>query len=265
MPAPGTRLWLEVGADGEVPVTDGSTPDTVYRFDLTWLTSSWRCVFGAGCPGIDASLPDAGCCVHGAYFSEAADEERVAAAVARLDATTWANAGHRRHGAGRRWAVSDEDGARRTARVGGVCVFHNPRDFPGGYGCALHGLALAEGEDPMRTKPDVCWQLPVRRTYDEPARADGSTYLQVTVTEYTREGWGGGGADFDWYCTASPTAHVGPEPVWRSLRAELVELVGAQVYDVLDRHCAELVPDSGPRLLPLSVVHPATRASEGRS
>jgi hypothetical protein len=271
VPGPAERLWLEVAAVGEVPLADlpgtGSDPaDTVYRFDLTWLTSAWTCVFGEGCRGIDAALPDVGCCVHGAYFSEPADEERVAEAVARLDAGTWANALHPDRGQGGRWAETDEDGERRTARVGGACVFHNPRGFPGGYGCALHALALAEGRAPLETKPDVCWQLPVRRTYAEPTRPDGSTYLQVTVTEYERDGWGAGGADFDWYCTRSPTAHVGAQPVWRSLRDELVALVGAPVYAVLARRCEELVPQAphaGPRLLPLSVVHPATRASAG--
>ncbi|WP_336923837.1 hypothetical protein [Aquipuribacter sp. SD81] len=278
VPGPVNRLWLEVAAHGEDPVPDalegtadgladaveGGPFDTLYRFDLTWLTSSWTCVFGTGCRGIDAAAPDAGCCTHGAWFSEAADEERVALAVGRLDATTWANAGHPRHGAGGEWAVADEDGDRRTARVGGACVFHNPRGFTGGYGCALHALALAEGRPHLDTKPDVCWQLPLRRTYAEPSRPDGSTYLEVTVTEYTREGWGAGGADFDWYCTASPAAHVGAEPLWRSLRDELVALVGEPVYAVLAARCEELAPSGpGPVLLPLHVVHPATRVSGG--
>ena len=235
MPGPTDRLWLEL-EDGEA---DGRT---VYRFDLTWLTSSWTCIFGGGCPGIDASRPDAGCCVHGAWFSEPADEDRVAEAVARLDADGWANHDHPEHGAGGAWAEPDEDGDRRTAVVDGACVFHNPRGFAGGYGCALHALALREGVPPLTTKPDVCWQLPLRRTYDTVADPDGGEHLQVTVTEYTRAGWGGGGADFDWYCTTSPAAHTGALPVWRSLREELVELVGADVYARLDAHCAQVRP-----------------------
>ncbi|WP_380169141.1 hypothetical protein [Jannaschia sp. R86511] len=254
VPSPTDRLWLELSDEGD-------QPDTVHRFDLTWLTSSYRCIFGAGCPGIDASVPDAGCCVHGAYFSEPDDEARVAQAVARLDPSTWANHDHPEHGAGAEWAEADEDGDRRTARVAGACVFHNPRDFAGGYGCALHALALAEDVPPLSTKPDVCWQLPLRRTYDTVERPDGSQYLQVTVTEYTRGGWGGGGADFDWYCSSSPSAHVAPEPVWLSLRDELVELVGEDVYERLAVHCEQLRPARGRRrLLPLTV-HPATAAA----
>jgi hypothetical protein len=260
VPDPAERLWLEV--------SDGQDPETVHRFDLTWLTSSWTCIFGAGCPGIDASLPDAGCCVHGAWFSEPADEERVAEAVQRLDASTWANHDHPEHGAAGTWAEADDEGDRRTAVVAGACVFHNPRGFAGGYGCALHALALREGVPPLRTKPDVCWQLPLRRTYDTVERADGSEVLHVTVTEYQRRDWGGGGAAFDWYCSTSPAAHTGAEPVWVSLREELVELVGAEVYERLAERCEQLRPvRAGRRLLPLDVVpaavHPATAAAGG--
>ncbi|MFC3690181.1 hypothetical protein [Aquipuribacter hungaricus] len=255
VPGPRERLWVEID-DGD------PYGRTVYHFDLTWLTSSWTCIFGGGCPGIDSSRPDAGCCVHGAWFSEPADEERVALAVARLDRSGWANADHPVHGADGEWAETDPDGDRRTAVVDGACVFHNPRGFPGGYGCALHALALREGVPPLTTKPDVCWQLPVRRTYDTVADPDGGEHLQVTVTEYTRAGWGGGGADFDWYCTTSPAAHTGAVPVWRSLREELVELVGEEVYARLDAHCTALVPPAGARrLLPLTV-HPATAAAQ---
>ena len=49
----------------------------VFRCDLTWLTSRWTCIFGAGCPGIFQSSPEAGCCSLGAHF---ADEARLALA-----------------------------------------------------------------------------------------------------------------------------------------------------------------------------------------
>jgi hypothetical protein len=274
VPGPTDRLWLELEDDGDGgdggeagDDEDDGAGRTVYRFDLTWLTSSWTCIFGAGCPGIDAARPDAGCCVHGAWFSEPADEQRVAEAVARLDAGRWANHDHAEHGADGAWAVPEADGDRRTAVVDGACVFHNPRGFPGGHGCALHALALVEGVPPLTTKPDVCWQLPLRRTYDTVPDPDGGEHLQVTVTEYTRAGWGGGGADFDWYCSTSPAAHAGATPVWRSLRDELVELVGTSVYARLDAHCEQVRPTNAaplarpaPTLLPLTV-HPATAAA----
>ena len=32
-----------------------------FRCDLTWLTSSWSCIFGSGCAGIYKDRPDDGC------------------------------------------------------------------------------------------------------------------------------------------------------------------------------------------------------------
>jgi len=245
------RAWLEF--------PDPADAGQVVRCDLTWLTSSWTCIFGQGCRGIYADRPTDGCCTLGAHFSDADDEKRVAKAVKRLTATQWQ---HRSAGRKGGWTETDEDGARKTRVVDGACVFHNrpgfaPGTFADGAGCALHLLALGEEIDPLRTKPDVCWQLPLRRSYRTVERPDGTSYLEITVAEYDRRGWGEGGHDLDWYCTGNPAAHVGAEPVFRSLRAELVELLGKDAYDVLAAHCEQVV--AARRLLPLSV-HPATRA-----
>src|SRR4029077_17442298 len=69
--------------------------------------------------------------------------------------------------------------------------------------------------------PDVCWQLPVRRTYDRVERPDGTEILVVSIGEYDRRGWGGGGHDLNWWCTGAPEAHVGREPVYLSHRPGL--------------------------------------------
>ncbi|GAB7192646.1 hypothetical protein NUM3379_33550 [Kineococcus sp. NUM-3379] len=242
------RLWVEFPD----PAAAGEDPEVVYRCDLTWLTSSWTCIFGRGCRGIHADRPDDGCCTLGAHFSDAADERRVRAAARRLDAGTWQHAA-----AGRRGTVEvDEGGARKTRVVDGACVFLNRPGFAGGQGCALHSLALREGREPLELKPDVCWQLPLRRTYRTVTRPDSSTYLEVTLAEYDRRGWGEGGHDLDWYCTGNPQAHVGAEPVFRGMAAELVEMLGAPAYAELVRHCEALVGRR--RSLPLTV-HPATR------
>ncbi len=72
------RAWVEF--------RDPADPQQVFRCDLTWLTSSWTCIFGRGCRGIVAGRPDDGCCTLGAHFSDAEDEARVAAYVDRLTA-----------------------------------------------------------------------------------------------------------------------------------------------------------------------------------
>lgn len=253
------RLWAEL--------TDPAEPAQRLRLDLTWLTSRWRCLFGEGrCPGIDADQPDAGCCTLGAHLTDADDVARVAAVVEVLGPDEW-----QLHDPGREqgWS-SEQDGATTTRVVDGACIFLNRPGFPAGAGCALHQHAVVTGRPPYTTKPDVCWQLPLRREYRDVELADGTSYLEISIGEYDRRGWGPGGHDLDWYCTGHPDAHTGAEPVYLSLRDEIVELVGPQAYAELARLCADhlaavdavAATPGDRRLLPLHV-HPATRAAAG--
>ena len=61
--------------------------------------------------------------------------------------------------------------------VEGACIFLNRPGFAGGPGCALHRAALERGQAPMDLKPDVCWQLPLRR--EDTADPDGSVTSTV--------------------------------------------------------------------------------------
>ncbi len=221
------RAWVEFA--------DPADEDQSFRCDLTWLTSRWSCIFGNGCPGIYDRAPEAGCCTLGAHFSERADEKRVRRAVKELAPETWQRyrEGHSRDG----WVETDDEGARKTRVVDKACVFLNDPGFPGGAGCALHGLALRTGRHPVETKPDVCWQLPMRRTYDRVTRPDDTEVLVVTISEYDRRGWGPGGHDLDWYCSGNTEAHVGVEPVYVSCERELRELMGDAAYEELVVHC----------------------------
>jgi hypothetical protein len=227
------RAWVEF--------TDPTDEAQVFRCDLTWLTSRWTCIFGAGCAGIFADRPDDGCCTLGAHFSDRADEKRTMRFAKQLTAETW-----QLHGT-KKLVELDEDGARKTRVVDGACVFLNRRGFAGGEGCALHGLALRQGRHPLETKPDVCWQLPIRRTYDRVTRPDGTEILLVSIGEYDRRGWGPGGHDLDWYCSGNTEAHVGSEPVYVSNRPELVELMGAEAYAELARLCEQRLATATPR------------------
>lgn len=259
------RAWAEF--------TDPAEPAQRLRVDLTWLTSRWHCLFGAGCPGIDADEPDAGCCTLGAHFTDADDVARVRAVVEELGPDEW-----ELHDPGveEGWLVEleGEEGGHRaqaTRVVDGACIFLNRPGFPAGAGCALHQHAVATGVAPLSTKPDVCWQLPLRRQYREVEEVDGSSYLEITITEFDRRAWGPGGHDLDWYCTNEPVAHTAALPVYLSQRAELVELIGEQGYAVLAQLCEahlaaagtppgrRAAPEGRP-LLPL-LVHPATAAA----
>jgi hypothetical protein len=239
------RAWIEF--------LDPEDDEQTFRCDLTWLTSSWTCIFGRGCQGIYAERPDDGCCTLGAHFADEDDEERVAGYVDQLTDLDWQ---HRKAGR-KRWVETDDEGARKTRVKDGACIFLNRPGFAGGAGCALHALAIRTDVHFVQTKPDVCWQLPIRRTYRTVERPDDTSYLEVSIGEYERSGWGPGGHDLDWYCSSNTEAHVGVEPVYVSSRAELVELMGAPAYDELVQHC-----EAHLRSRSALAIHPASR---GRS
>jgi len=221
------RHWVEFA--------DPDNPDVVlFRCDLTWLTSNWTCIYGNGCKGIFKEEPDAGCCTLGAHFSDAEDKVRVSEAVKRLSPEDWE---HHAAGRGKRWLERDDEGVWKTRVVSGACIFSNSATFEGGMGCAFHALARREGVPALEVKPDVCWQLPISRTYERVTRDDGTEVLIVSVTEFSRRQWGAGGHALDWYCSGNTEAHVARVPVYESMREELVELMGASAYEVLSEHC----------------------------
>jgi hypothetical protein len=227
-----------------VEFADPEDADQIFRCDLTWLTSRWSCIFGRGCQGIYADRPNDGCCTLGAHFADTDDESRVGVAVTQLTADVWQ---YQRAGGNLGWAELDDDDtvgqgeqpSRKTRVVDGACIFLNRPGFAGGTGCALHILALNQGRDTVETKPDVCWQLPLRRQFRSVTRTDETSYTEVTIGEYGRDGWGPGGHDLDWYCSSNTEAHLGTEPVYLSSRAELVALMGQPGYEILAGLCAE--------------------------
>jgi hypothetical protein len=258
------REWVEF--------TDPDNPEHLIRADLTWLLSRWTCVFGTACHGVIAGRAAEGCCSHGAFFTDKDDEKRVRKAVKRLNRDTWQ---HYRRGF-ENWTEMDTvDGstpARRTAlreggggapqrgaggelQATGPCVFHNDRDFPGGYGCALHAQAIRDGVHPLEYKPDVCWQLPIRREQEWVTRQDETQVLLTVLTEFDRRGWGSGGHDHHWWCTSSPEAHVGGEPLYRSYQPELTALIGEPAYEKLAELCG--LREKQGQLAP----HPASASS----
>ncbi|MCC3327217.1 hypothetical protein [Nocardia abscessus] len=246
------REWIEF--------VDPANDEHLIVADLTWLLSRWTCVFGTpACQGILSDRPDDGCCSHGAFLSDDDDRKRLGRAVKMLTPQDWQLRGEAVNEQGKLTKSGyleldelDDEPALRTRRFEGACIFLNRPGFAGGVGCALHTMALRRGIEPLEVKPDVCWQLPIRRTQDWVDRPDGVQILRTVITEYDRRGWGPGGADLDWYCSGSPDAHVGSKPVWQSYGPELTELIGAPAYAELARHCKRREG------LGLIAVHPAT-------
>ena len=282
MPLDFARTWAEL--------PDPANPEQRFRVDLTWLTSSWTCIYGSGCKGIYADRPDDGCCTLGAHFTDDEDFERVRAVVAELGEDEWQyHPGRGKRGdkdPSRRSAWTEleaapevaeaaegtegsvgsgtSDAARKTKVVDGACIMLNRPGFPAGAGCALHQHAVLAGRPPHEAKPDVCWQLPIRRSYRTVEHPDDTSYLEVTIAEYDRRGWGPGGHDLDWYCSSNTEAHVGAEPVYRSNRAELTALMGEAAYAALVLRCeahldtVKRARSAGARQLIPLLVHPAT-------
>lgn len=243
------REWLEF--------PDPDDPDHVIHADLTWLLARWRCVFGDGCQGVVAGRSTEGCCSHGAFFTDANDEKRVRGAVRRLTRVTWQRC---RRGFANYTELDTIDGtnpARRTATTpDGPCVFLNDPDFGEGVtGCALHVQALRDGLAPMAYKPDVCWQLPIRRDQEWRQRPDGTKVLVSKLGEFDRRCWGEGGHDLHWWCTGAPRAHRGSNALYQDYERELTELVGAAGFSRLAELCAARLR------LGLVAPHPATVAA----
>jgi hypothetical protein len=246
------REWIEF--------VDPADEEHLIRADLTWLCSRWTCIFGRGCHGTIEGQAATGCCNHGAYLTDTADEKRVKRFAGRLTREDWQlfDVGHARGKNGKlkldiyEPGEDGEENRQKTRVVDGACIFANRADHPGGIGCALHTLALRLGMEPLETKPEVCWQLPVRREQEWIDRPDGTRVLRSTLAEFDRRGWGEGGHDLDWYCTSSPEAHVGGEPMYVSYAPELIALIGEKAYADLAAMCAKRLR------LGLVAVHPAT-------
>jgi hypothetical protein len=247
------REWIEF--------YDPADPEHLVRADLTWLTSAWTCIFGRGCAGVVEGRADDGCCNHGAFFTDADDLARVEVAVGELTPLDWqrhpgAPVGHDD------WTEPDTSTepapgepagqALRTRVLDGACLFLNRPGHPGGAGCALHAMALRQGRHPLETKPDVCWQLPVRREQEWVDRPDDTRVLVSTIGEFDRRGWGPGGHDLHWWCTGSPAAHVAAEPLVETYGPELTALLGPAAYAEL-RRLTEARLDAG-----LVAPHPAS-------
>lgn len=216
--------------------------ERTWVFDVTFLLSGWECIFGNGCQGVlTGPAPELvqGCCSYGAHFTDDDDVARVEAAATTLSDEDWQFAK-----AGRKRGVvkTQRDGTRTSRLVEGACIFLNRPGFAAGPGCALHRAALSRGQEPLELKPDVCWQLPLRR--EDTTSEDGR--VTSTVSQWDRRHWGDGGLEFHWWCTEAPEAFRAKTPVYKSMGAELTAIAGPVVYrnlvDYLDARVTSGTP-----------------------
>jgi hypothetical protein len=225
--------------------------ERTWVFDVTFLASNWTCIFGHGCQGVlTGTAPELvqGCCSYGAHLIDHKDARRVERAAATLTPEQW-----QFEAKGKRGVIKkNKHGETVTRLVDGACIFLNRPGFGAGPGCALHLAALDRGTNPLELKPEVCWQLPLRREDD--VADDG--HVTSTIRQWDRRHWGKGGATFAWWCTEAPDAFVGERSVYVEMEAELIAMVGKKPYRML----AEYMEDRAermPRGVPLP--HPAVR------
>jgi hypothetical protein len=229
--------------------------ERTWVFDVTFLLSSWSCIYGHGCKGVlteDATEMAQGCCSYGAHFVDEADVANVVAHVVRLTSDQWQ---HKKKAAKKGFLASSEpesdggDPVTTTRLVDDACIFLNRPGFARGAGCALHVAALDAGERPLDWKPNVCWQVPLRLV----EHVDENGHVTSTLREWKRRDWGDGGREFHWWCTESSDAFVGSNPVYEYLRDEIIEMVGAKPYELLVTQLERR------RSKPTPLPHPAVR------
>ncbi len=225
-----------------------------WQIDVTFLLSNWQCIFGCGCQGVlTERAPELvlGCCSYGAHFSDRDDRDRVVRVARELRDDEWQFAKVGRKKGVFKKAGKDDDGVMewQTRIVDDACIFLNRDGFAAGAGCAIHVHGLRTGTHHSELKPEVCWQVPLRRLDEE--QEDGTVIS--TLTEFGREGWGEGGQDFAWWCTEAPEAFTGAEPVYRSMDAELRKMLGKRLHRAVVEYLDARYED---RDLP-PVAHPA--------
>jgi hypothetical protein len=231
-----------------------------WQIDVTFLLSRWQCIFGNGCQGVlTEPAPELvhGCCSYGAHFSDKKDRDAVVRMARKLGDDEWqfARVG-RKKGIYARVGKNDDGTTEwRTRLVKDACVFLNRPGFAAGPGCALHQHAMRIGQHHSDWKPEVCWQVPLRRVDVE--QDDGSVIS--TLTEFGREAWDEGGQDFAWWCTEAPEAFTAAEPVYRSLDVELRKMLGKKLYKSVVAYLdgrvavATFPPVTHPAAVPVSI------------
>lgn len=213
---------------------DPEDKNKTWVFDATFLLSNWTCIFGNGCKGIldrDTTDLGLGCCSHGAHIFDEDEQKRIERLSKKLPSSLW----QFKDIASKKGIFANTKDGKKTRVHSGACIFLNRVGFPGGHGCALHIYAVRNKKPPLKYKPYVCWQLPLR--FED--LKDEAGHIYTVLRKWRRYDWGPGGSDFYWWCTESPEAFVGKLPVYLALKADLIELCGQEIYSILKKHLAK--------------------------
>jgi hypothetical protein len=233
---------------------DPADEDRQFRVNVSFLLSSYECIYGCGCPGLlnRKASADIACCERGVTFMDEDDFEHVAEMVDGLTAEDCDNIEHVRT---RGWYLASKSGRPyKTRKLGDGCIFANRAGGPAGKpGCAFHHLADRLGVHHSETKPFICWTIPLNFSDEDPVEPGGrSTTL---VTAFTADAWGGtddaeepdGRGHMGYWCVDTPDAYRGTRPVYRSMERELRRGMGDAGYERM----VELLEEIGERRYPM--------------
>ena len=228
--------------------------ERTWRFDLTFLESNWNCIFGNGCQGVlTGPTPELvqGCCSYGAHLVDKADANNVRAKAKLLTDEEW----QFKNVAPKDVISRTKDGEMITVLQDDACIFLNRVGFEGGPGCAFHVAAANHGESYVGWKPEVCWQVPLRRE-DE---GDDDDHITTSIGQWDRRHWGEGGAEFHWWCTEAPEAFTGKYRVVDSMKDELIAMAGKKNYGKLLAYMDERAERT---VAGVALPHPTLRVKE---
>ncbi len=144
-----SREWVSFEDEGE---------ERTWVFDVTFLTSNWKCIFGDGCQGVlTGPAPELvqGCCSYGAHLIDKKDARRVEKVAKTLTAEEWEN-----HGSKKPVIHKNKHGELVTRIKGDACVFLNSPGFGPAPAVRSTYAALNAASIPSRTSPRCAGSSP---------------------------------------------------------------------------------------------------------
>ena len=213
---------------------DDPDEERTWLFDVTFLVSAWTCIFGQGCQGVlTGPAPELvqGCCSYGAHFTGKKDAGKVERAADDSRPTSGSSTSRASKGVVKKLA----DGDLGTRLVDGACIFLNRPGFPAGPGAPCTRRRRPRDGATSSSSPRCAGS----------SRCGGRTRRRPTAgsPRWSASGTAGTGARAARSSTGgaprTPTAFVGHEPVYVSMRTELETMAGKKVYKRLAAYLDE--------------------------
>lgn len=225
--------------------------DKVWKIHLNWIVSNWECLFGRGCPGCigkkdNETLPAIGCCTNGVYFESDEDFKRMEHSVSLLteddmdkDQLEWIA----ENGWYNQYNKEGKEFSGKTKVKDGGCVFaRRGQGEEGKTGCAMHHLGQRIGKSHTELMPKTCWQLPIGHREDVEDSL-GNVYDLIIPWDKAYFEMEDGDPEHDesmlFWCVNTPDAFCGTNPLYISLREELIAVMGQSSYDQMCELIAE--------------------------